>query len=366
MNLIMISTDRSAFNDHSPFFARLQKYGKLFDALHVIVFTDVNYAPSSIGANVNLWPTRSRFKILAPVHAYFIAERLARGHAKDFVVSSQEEFGALAALCLKWKLGVPWQAQIHSDPFSPYFSQFSLKNKIRVLLLKILLPYASAVRVVSQRIRQNLEARRITKKSIEVLPIFTPAKGFVERDYQDPPFDFVFLMVSRLTAEKNIEMAIHAIARLLTAHPQTTLRIVGDGPERGRLENVAEGLRLGAHVQFMGWRQELKDYYESSDAFLLTSWYEGYGLGVIEAMSFGLPIVMTDVGVAGDLLCNNESGLVVSPGNEDQLYDAIIKVRSNEYLRATLGRKARSVTTTFLPEGAYLRAFQESINTCKL
>lgn len=364
MKLLMISTDRSAFEKNSPFSVRLEKYGNLFGALHVVVFTDAEYMPNSIGTKVSLWPTQSRFKILAPFHAYTIASRVVRGHEKDFVVSSQEEFGALTGALLKWRRKIPWQAQIHSDPFSPHFASFSFKNRIRVFLLKLFLPHASAVRVVGERVKESLEAHRITKKPIVVLPIYTPVRNFGGRDYQNPFFDFAFLMASRLTPEKNVELAIRTMSGVIEQYPQTTLRIAGDGPERIRLEKLAKELNLGAHVQFLGWQRELESQYEISHAFLLTSWYEGYSLSVIEAMAFGLPIVMMDVGVAGDMVRNNESGVIVKSGDESALYEALLKVRKDAQFREKIGRAAQKIVSSLPSEDEYLKAFQESILAC--
>lgn len=369
MKLLMLSTDRSAFEPGSAFRERLREYDTLFDELHVIVFGVRGYRATTVEPNIYLWPASGVFKWLGWLRGLFLGIGIARRNRENFLVTSQEEFGALAAFGIKLFCRVPWQAQIHSDIFSPYFATFSRKNKIRVFIARLILPQASCIRVVSGRITKSLQALGITKVPITILPIFTDAERFriaaQDRDYGDWGFDFVMLMVGRLAPEKNIDMALYALSRIVEKYPQTTLRIVGDGPERLRLEELARSLTLGAHVQFEGWKQNTEPFLKAADCFLLTSWYEGYGMSAVEAMVAGLPIVMTDVGIAGSLVVDGVSGIVCPPGDIDRFSEALLAARTNHELREKIGTRAKNAASGLMTKEEYLQVFKESCLLCK-
>jgi len=138
-------------------------------------------------------------------------------------------------------------------------------------------------------------------------------------------------MASRLTREKNIGLAIEVFAGIMNQESgikNPLLLIVGDGPERENLElrikNYAvpagrQELRSNAVIE--PWTDDLASYYKTADLFLLTSNYEGYGRTVIEAQAAGLPILMTDVGVA--------IGEVVPVGDKAALVAALNKIMDN-------------------------------------
>ncbi len=113
-----------------------------------------------------------------------------------------------------------------------------------------------------------------------------------------------------------IERFIHDSPRsLLQSAKSVLLLIVGDGPEYQNLKFKIENLKLQHNVIIEPWTDDLISYYKTADLFLLTSNYEGYGRTVVEAAAAGLPVVMTDVGVA--------IGKVVEVGNKDQLVQAL-------------------------------------------
>jgi len=113
------------------------------------------------------------------------------------------------------------------------------------------------------------------------------------------------LTVSRLVPVKNIFLQLESLAEIIKDHSQVVLTIVGDGPERERLQQLAKDLGIGDKVKFVGLVDNPDSFYASADAFLLTSNKEGWGLVVIEAGSFGLPVIMTDVGCAGEVVVDN-------------------------------------------------------------
>ncbi|MBI3671782.1 glycosyltransferase family 4 protein, partial [Candidatus Azambacteria bacterium] len=144
-----------------------------------------------------------------------------------------------------------------------------------------------------------------------------------------PQFEKIILMASRLTKEKNIPLAIEAMKEVVKKYPKAGLLIVGDGPEKEKLK--AKRSTLNANIIFEDWTDDLASYYKTSDIFLLTSDYEGYGRTIIEALVAGTPVVSTDVGYA------REAGVVLTEHNASSISEKIVdffkdqKKRSFEY-----------------------------------
>jgi glycosyltransferase involved in cell wall biosynthesis len=364
----MFSIDRAAFDENSAFRKRILDYGSLFDKLHVVIYTKPGFIEIDLGARVHIVPTNSSIKFLALRDMYRVGAHILKADTADWVITSQEEFTGAVCAFLKWRYGVPWQAQIHSDVFSSYFRKFSAKNALRVFIALRLVRYATRIRVVGERMRIAIE-RIGVRTPVDVLPIFVYTARFREiaemrAQCSSGSFDFIFLMVSRLAPEKNIPMAIRAFAEIVKQFPKTTLRIVGDGPLRGELEKLSVSLNLGSRIQFEGWQKVIDGYLKAADCFLSTSWYEGYGMNVVEAMAAGLPVITTDVGVTGDLIENGKTGLVVAPGDENAFRTALIEIMSQEQLRAALGTAA-SLRVNNLPSyQEYLKLFHTGLALC--
>jgi len=138
--------------------------------------------------------------------------------------------------------------------------------------------------------------------------------------------------VGRLAREKNVALALEALAEVVKQYPRAGLIIVGDGPEKAKLKSKNEKLKTEMNVIFEGWVESdvLPAYYESADMYLLTSNYEGYGRSVMEAHAVGTAILMTDVGVAGYELPASERVTIVAVGDKEKLVEAIMKKIKNQ------------------------------------
>ena len=259
--------------------------------------------------------------------------------------------------------------QIHSDIFSPHFVKHLMFNRFRTMLSKFLIPRASCVRVVSERIKKSVirtcnVRTDIACPSIVVLPILGKSVDLNVEPKRFPEFDKTILMVSRLTSEKNIGLAIEAMAEVIRKHPKIGLVIVGDGPEREALKLQTTNYKLQTNVKFVGWQTDVASYYKGADIFLLTSLYEGWGMGVVDAMRYGTAIVMTDVGVAGELVENNKNGLVVPVGDKNALVAAVLRLLENDNLCRNLAESAAGKVKKLPNEEGYYERMVESWQKC--
>jgi glycosyltransferase involved in cell wall biosynthesis len=142
----------------------------------------------------------------------------------------------------------------------------------------------------------------------------------------------------RLTAQKDLEVALVAIASL----PGVRLAVLGDGPERGRLERRAAELGLDGRVRFLGGgaRDDVLTLFRAADAVVLSSSWENFPHTVVEALAVGTPVVATAVGGVSEVVRDGENGLLVPPRDAGALAAALRRLVDEPDLRGRLAAAA--------------------------
>jgi glycosyltransferase involved in cell wall biosynthesis len=278
-------------------------------------------------------------------HVLHRAIALHRERPFDAVTSQDAFRSGFVAWRVSRKLGIPWVAQVHTDVAAPAFRWQSWKTFLHWLSARFLLPKADRIRAVSERAARGIRPWLRDPSRLVVLPLAWRS-DIPDAEPREP---FV-LMASRLTKEKRIGDALRAFASVRERVPGITLRIAGDGPLRKKLETLSSKLGIADSVEFMGWRDDVPALMRRASAFVLCSAFEGYGTVAAEALSAGCPVVMTDVGCAGELVVDGVSGRVVSVGNVPGLIEAILEVLTNphrENIYVDAGRSAISELPEF-------------------
>lgn len=152
------------------------------------------------------------------------------------------------------------------------------------------------------------------------------------------------ITVGRLAEVKNQAMMLRAFHAATDA--EARLWLVGDGPERVRLEALARELGLNERVVFTGFRQDIADLLARSDVFLMSSNYEGISIAVLEAMRAGLPVIGTRVGGMPETVQDGRTGLLVAPGDIAGMADALRRLLASPAERVRLGMAARKFLET--------------------
>ena len=165
------------------------------------------------------------------------------------------------------------------------------------------------------------------------------------------PHDRVLLSVGRLIPRKGFDLTLEALPRVLEAHPFTLYIIAGDGPDRGRLEQLASTLNVAGHVRFVGSvpTHELPLYYRLADIFVMPSRYireqgdvEGFGIVFLEAGLSEVPSVGGNSGGIPDAIVHSETGLLVNPTDPVDCADRICDLLDDRDLLVRMGTTARS------------------------
>jgi glycosyltransferase involved in cell wall biosynthesis len=192
------------------------------------------------------------------------------------------------------------------------------QSTIGAITIRLIFRMASGVICVSEDLK--IIAKRLGAKNIIVIP---PPLDFP--DSEGSGFDKKnneIITIARLVSIKGMSYLIRAMVHV----NGVKLTIVGDGPERTKLESMTRNLKLGDRVSFAGWisnRSELRRFLSQATVFVMPSLSEGIPRVLIEAMSCGLPIVATNVGGIPEFVVDGVNGLLVSPRDEIALAKAI-------------------------------------------
>jgi glycosyltransferase involved in cell wall biosynthesis len=203
---------------------------------------------------------------------------------------------------------------------------------------------AQAVAISSYTAR---ELHKFTDVPVEVIPYtaeLPPPSGVTGvRDSQRS-----ILFVGRLIERKGVQYLIRALG---TVRRQTPARliIIGDGPERARLEALARETGMAEHVVLRGRvsDEELRQAYATADVFVLPSVLdarqdtEGLGVVLLEAMNYSVPVIASDIGGITDIVEHDRTGILVPPGDEPALASALSRVLTNDSLSRSLGAAGR-------------------------
>ena len=148
--------------------------------------------------------------------------------------------------------------------------------------------------------------------------------------------------VGRLHKQKGIEYFLES-AKIILPSVGFSLKfiIVGDGPERKKLESKARRLGIKNEVLFTGIREDAINLISIMDIFVLPSLWEGTPNVVLEAMLWGKPVISTEVGGVPELIENQVDGILVKPGNPVALADAVLQALKNERESIQMGIRAK-------------------------
>lgn len=166
----------------------------------------------------------------------------------------------------------------------------------------------------------------------------------------------IFVFVGRLAPIKDLGTMLRAFAEACASaglagaaaeagEPDRDLRlwIVGDGPERGRLEALVSELGVADRVRFWGERHDVARFFAAADVFTMSSISEGLPMSLLQAMSAGLPALVTDVGGMAEVVRLAEGGLTAPVGDSAALAKQMLVLASNAELRRRAGEAGRAV-----------------------
>ncbi len=275
-----------------------------------------------------------------PLHilSFFFAALL-----KTFKLNREEGYDIIHAQFLlpaggvPYLLGIPYMVTCRGSDVPGHSGQLKDLHKIIRPLQAAVLENARKVVALSNSLKSSIKSVYPNIK-VKVINDGSDISRFVYKERQGDR-SFTILTVSRLVEEKGIQFLLTALSKL---ESDFNLRVVGDGEVKGNLESLARKSGIADKVSFEGHLEgdALVDAYETADLFVLPSLSESFGLVAVEAMATGLPVVATRVGGIPGIVDEN-TGILVEPGNPIELRKAIAKLESDPELRARMGRLGR-------------------------
>jgi glycosyltransferase involved in cell wall biosynthesis len=247
-----------------------------------------------------------------------------------------------AAMLLNAELGLPYVVSVHGlDAFASEQVHGQAGKWCRSISQRV---YRSSRRVIciSERVREQvIEGSGRSFRTSVVYNGVNPA--LFSPGTEAPSTTAIILSVGNLIAIKGHDPLIRAVASLSVEFPEITLEIIGDGPERSRLENLARELQIAGRVRFLGRqsRHNVAEAMRRCTVFALPSGYEGLGCVYLEAMSVGKPVIGCRGQGIAEIIQHGTNGFLVGPDNEKELTLALAMLLPDETRRRNLGRVAR-------------------------
>lgn len=240
-----------------------------------------------------------------------------------------------------------WPARVlmvdhSSGPMPGTIQGSAARNVLRRAADRVSMGRVDHLAGVSNYVRDR-DQRRFDLPSNRVRTLYNGvdmARFAPRREASSPPDETTMVAVAHLIPEKGVDTLLHAVAQMRFS--RTPLTLVGDGPEAGRLQALAEQLGIASRVRFAGVRDDIPELMDAADIFVHPArWAEAFGLSIAEAMSMERGVVASRVGGIPELIEHGRSGLLVPPGDVAALAAALDFLVQRPEERLRLARSAR-------------------------
>jgi glycosyltransferase involved in cell wall biosynthesis len=231
----------------------------------------------------------------------------------------------------------PYLLHLHGGEFMQFYEKECGRRAQR--FIRSTLRQAALVVVLSEQWRERLQ-RICPEAKIEVLPNGVALPDISQRRLEERP-RIVFL--GNMSRGKGIYDLLHAFALIAERFPEARLICAGGG-SIVQARSMAARFDLTGRIDFPGWldAEQKRRLLSTATLFVLPSYAEGLPMALLEAMSWGLPVIATPVGGVPQVVQHQANGLLVAPGNIKELAAALATTLEQQALRERLGKAART------------------------
>lgn len=275
----------------------------------------------AIGNNINsvVFPCKSQFdiKLIFSIKEFIKNNRIDIVHCHGY---KSNLYGLLAS-----------QKKIPSVTTNHNWLKSHWKLKVYCFLDNLWIRYFDRIVAVSEEIRDEMIRYKIPEKKIRIIDNGIDVNRFdktipdekLKRELGLNGNCAVIGTIGSLKYEKGHEYLLKAAKEVLESHAAIKFLIVGGGPLRNSLEDEAKNLGIAGNVIFTGYRKDVAELLSVMDIFVLPSVKEGLPMVLLEAMAAKKPIIATRVGAVSKVIRDNETGILVEPGDVSALQRAI-------------------------------------------
>jgi glycosyltransferase involved in cell wall biosynthesis len=240
--------------------------------------------------------------------------------------------------------GFGWRCLVSNCRSSPQGWRYLPYHDLRwfkVLLHRRMLPRFVDTFVCPSRALSDWMQKSMHLSNVTHIPNFIRHPPSAEASFPDP---FHLLFVGRLSSEKGVDVLISALPLILQRHPEAHLSIIGDGPERSDLQDLARGLGVEKHTNFMGQLDNTQlgaHYLQSAVCIQSSRWLENGPISGIEALAYGRPLVAADTGGLPEMVDEGVTGFTFERDNQRDLAAKVMKLLGRQDLLREFGENAR-------------------------
>ncbi|HXD32571.1 MAG TPA: glycosyltransferase family 4 protein [Pyrinomonadaceae bacterium] len=267
-----------------------------------------------------------------------ILRQAIKSTTPDIVVSHIHRTNVMTIMALG-RMRTPVVAVEHNDP---------VMNPAGVIwdtLRRRTYPRARKLVSVSEGVDQHFSWLPESQRAVIHNPIALPPKHAAADTEARPLW---IASMGRLTQQKGFDLLLNAFAQVAANRPEWNLRIIGDGPLRLELEELAATLKLSERVSLVGLVQDPTALLQDSELFVMASRFEGFPYAALEALASGLPVIYTDCPSGPREIIRNEvDGLLVPTGEIAAISAAMDRLMSNPSLRRSMAARAPEVLERF-------------------
>lgn len=277
-------------------------------------------------------------------------------------------WGATDAIWIGKILGV--QSIIHNE--HGYTIEESIKTLWkRDICRAIFYHMASVIVTVSSELKSTLHKKYwLNDKHIQMIPngidssYYSPdyaVRRRVRQELNVATDDYVIVFSGRLDPVKNLEVLLTIFARCQSIDSQIKLLIIGDGPEKKKVESLCHQKHIQNNVVLVGQQVEVLPYLRAGDVFLLTSLTEQMPLTILEAMSVGLPVIASDVGEIGQIIEDGKDGYLRDLNQGWEAFVLALLRLKDPVERRAMSQAARARILNGFQETMMVRRYQDLI-----
>lgn len=295
---------------------------------------DVHFETLDLAGSVSHWPRKTR------LIGQMLKLRRAMLRWKSDVVIGVVDGASCQAIMAMLGSSTPVLAAEHTNPFIHQLTPKSDRRR-RAMYPKA----ASVVCLLPRHVEFFPEdvRRRASVIPNPIVPVPRPAGA--SEDAERPKR---VVALGRLAPEKAFHKLISAFASVADRHPDWTLDIWGEGPERPRLEALVEELGLAGRVRLPGATKDVYSVLYASDLFVLSSEYEGLPMALCEALASGLPVVSFDCETGPrEILREGVDGLLIPAGDVEALGSTMNRLMSDDAERKRMAARAPEILERF-------------------
>lgn len=370
MKLLMISGDRSMLEGkQGAFWHTLEAFSKEWERIDVI-------CPRTESSCENRVATQSRNSHLE-TRSFFgnihfhpsphgllrqsrwileMGKKLINAYHHDVMTVHEYPpfYNGIGAYRLARAMKIPYALEVHHIVGYPTAADW--KERIGKWMSWFYLPWAikraTATRTVGKTTAEVLMKWGAPERKLNVVPSFYLDRALFESLGAPPPVHYDVVFCGRLVANKGADNLFRAIAKTQPASTvggPASLLVIGDGPERKKLEALAKELKINHRVEFRGWLPTQKDVLQairSAKVLVMNSLSEGGPRVPLEAMAIGMPVIVTKVGVMPDVIVDGKNGLFTN-GHPEDLAAKIERVLGDEQWRQQMGTEAKRIVERF-------------------